>query len=337
MSFSHFEEFNAYQPQVAQMLKNSFIKGRLSHAYIFEGPRGTKKLDAAFLFAKRLLCPHPDPDQNPCGGCSNCERIEKNVHPNVFLIRPDGEFIKIDQIRRMITELSRTSVENGPRIYIIDEAHKMKIEAANAILKTLEEPGQEIYAIMVTDSFNAMMKTIISRSQVMHFRPLDKKLIRAELEKHGADATVIAVIPEYTNNYEDALRIADSAEMMTYLRLVPELYRMAGDDKKSMVLRFREVRDQIFTSTDKTDFFLTLMILYHKDLLNAKLRHLSELIWCPEKDWIQTLSTLVSEQMIEENLEKMLALKTRLKYNIIDALAFDNLLMNLERGLNHAI
>lgn len=337
MSFTQFEEFNAFQPQVAQMLMNSFKKGRLSHAYIFDGPRGTKKLDAAFLFAKRLLCPHPDADQNPCGGCTNCERIDKNVHPNVFLIQPDGEFIKIDQIRRMITELSRTSVEEGPRIYIIDEAHKMKIEAANAILKTLEEPGQEIYAIMVTDSFNAMMKTIVSRSQVMHFRPINKALIRKDLEKHDADPLVVAVIPEYTNNYEDALRIADSEEMMQYIRLVPELYSMAGDESKSMILRFREMRDPIFATTDKTDFFLTLMILYQKDLLNAKLMHLSSIVWTPEKEKIQLLSTLVPEQMIEENLEKMLALKTRLKYNIIDALAFDNLLMNLERGFNHAI
>lgn len=337
MAFSQFEQFNAYQPQVAQMLLNSFKKGRLSHAYIFEGPRGTKKLDAAFLFAKRILCTNPGPDHNPCGVCSNCLRIEKKVHPNVFMLRPDGEYIKIDQIRKMILELSRTAVENSPRIYIVDEAHKMKAEAANCMLKTLEEPGLDVYAIMVTDSFNALLKTIVSRSQVMHFIPIDKAVIREDLRKRGTEESAACVIPEYTNNIEDALKMSESEETMTLIRLVPELYSMAGVDKKSMVLRFREVRDSIFTSTDKTDFFLTLLIIYQKDLLNAKLMHRCDLIWCPEIEKIEKLAKLVSQQMIEENLEKMLALKTRLKYNIIDGLAFDNLLMNLERGFINAI
>jgi DNA polymerase-3 subunit delta' len=337
MSFSQFEAFNAYQPRVAQMLLNSFKKNRLSHAYIFEGPRGTKKLGAAFLFAKRLLCLHPGPDQNPCGVCANCTRIEKGVHPNVFLIRAEGEVIKVDQIRKMISELSRTSVENGPRIYVIDDAHKMNAESSNTLLKTLEEPGFDIYAVMVTDSFNALLKTIVSRSQVMHFQPIEKALVRADLIARGIDECVASVIPEYTNNIEDAVKIAGSDEMMGLLRAVPELYSMAGAPDKSMILRFREIRDAVFTTTDKTDFFLTLLILYQKDLLNAKLFHRFELVWRPETEKIVALAATVSQKMLEDNLEKMLALKTRLKYNIIDALAFDNLLMNLERGFNHAI
>ncbi|MDD3127245.1 MAG: DNA polymerase III subunit delta' [Candidatus Izemoplasmatales bacterium] len=337
MSFLNFEDLNAYQPRVAQMLLNSFKKARLSHAYIFEGPRGTKKLDAAFLFAKRILCSNPTLDQNPCGKCHNCQRIDKDVHPNVFLIKPEGEYIKKDQIKQMIGELAKTAVEEGPRVYILDEAQRLRSEAANALLKTLEEPGLDIYAIMITDSFDALLKTIVSRAQVMHFSPIDKALIRAHLIEKKVPECLAVVIPEYTNNYEEAIKISESEEMMAIFKLIPELYGMAYEPDKSMILRFREIRDSIFVDTEKTDFFLTLMILYQKDLLNCKLRHNTQIVWTPDIEQIEKLAKGVSQQTIEENLEKMLTLKTRLKFNIIDSLAFDNLLMNLERGFNHAI
>jgi DNA polymerase-3 subunit delta' len=214
MAFSHFDDLNVYQPLVAQMLLNSFQKGRLSHAYIFEGPRGTQKTEAAFLFAKRLLCHHPKPDQNPCGICPDCIRIERQIHPNVFVIQADGEQIKKEQIRKMMTEFSRTALEAGPRIYIIEDAHKLNAESSNTLLKTLEEPGLDIYALLLTDNFNSLLKTIVSRSQVMHFRPIDKALVREQLTLRGAAPAIAAVIPEYTNNLEDAMQIAASEEMM---------------------------------------------------------------------------------------------------------------------------
>jgi DNA polymerase-3 subunit delta' len=337
MSFSQFETFNAYQPQVAQMLINSFQKNRLAHAYIFEGPRGTKKLDAAFLFAKRMLCLHPEPNQNPCGVCRNCRRIEAGNHPNVFRIAAEGEFIKVDQIRAMIAELSRTSVEEGARVYIVEEADRMRAEAANALLKTLEEPGNDIYAIMLTDKYNSLLKTIVSRSQVMHFKPIDKALIKADLLEKGIEPCIASVIPEYTNNHEEAIRIAESPEMASLFMAVPELYGMAGKSSASMILRFREIRDSVFVNWETTDYFLMLLILYQKDLLHCKLARTADIVWVPEMEKMTKLAASVSQRWIEDVLEKMLALKSRLKFNIIDSLAFDNLFIQLERGFNHAI
>jgi len=337
MSFLQFEEFNAYQPLVAQMLINSFQKNRLAHAYIFEGPRGTKKLDAAFLFAKRMLCLAPGPGQNPCCVCRNCRKIEAGTHPNVFRIAAEGENIKVEQIRAMIAELSKTSVENGPRIYIVEEADRMRAEAANALLKTLEEPGNDVYAVMLTDKYNSLLKTIVSRAQVMHFQPIDKALIKADLLKQGIEPCIASVIPEYTNNHEDAIRIAQSPEMAALFMAIPELYGMAGNPEASMVLRFREIRDSVFVDWEMTDYFLTLLILYQKDLLHCKLARTAEIVWSPDIEKMTKLASLVSQKWIEDALEKMLALKTRLKFNIIDSLAFDNLFIHLERGFNHAI
>lgn len=336
MSFSRFEEFQCYQPQVAQMLLNGFRHDRLSHAYIFEGPRGTKKSSAAFFFAKRLLCRHPDAQGDPCGTCPDCLRIDKGTHPNVFFIRADGEFIKVEQIRSMISELSRTAVENAPRVYVVEEADRMRAEAANALLKTLEEPGLDIYAVLLTDKFNSLLKTIVSRSHVMHFQPLDKALVRKELLGRGVEICLASVIPEYTNNPEEALAIAESPDMSDIFCAVPDLYGKAGKANESLILSFREIRDRVFVTTEMTDFFLTLLILYQKDILHCKQARVSEVVWKPELARMQQLASLVSDSWIEGMLEKMLSLKTRLKFNIVDSLAFDNLLVNLERGFLHA-
>jgi len=332
-----FESLSFYQPRAATMLKNGFAMGRLSHAYIFEGPRGTKKLETAFFFAKRLLCRQPAVDGNPCGVCANCRRIQHDAHPNVFLIEAEGEQIKVDQIRRIISEFARAALEDAPRVYIVQDAHKLNPEAANTLLKTLEEPGADIYAVLVTDSFNALLKTIVSRSQVIHFTALDKDVVRSDLVKAGVDPALAMVIPEYTNNLEEAIRIGASETMSAAFRLVLDLYEMAGKPKKSMVLAFKERRDDLLPDKDAKDFFLTLMILYQKDLLNAKLRRLDQIVYRTEMERLAKLADLVGQKTIQDGLERMLTLKSRLRFNINSWLAFDCLLAHLERGYVNAI
>ncbi len=332
-----FETLAVYQPRAGKMLKNGFALNRLAHAYIFEGPRGTKKLETAYLFAKRLLCLAPTVTGDPCQTCVNCLRIDRNVHPNVFLIQADGEQIKVDQIRRIIAEFARASFEDSPRVYILQDAHKLNLEAANTLLKTLEEPGADIYAILVTDSFNSLLKTIVSRSQVIHFNALDKAVIRTDLLEAKVDPALAMVIPEYTNNLDDAIRIGASAPMSAVFKLVLDLYETAGKPKKSMVLLFKELRDELLPDKDAKDFFLTLMILYQKDLLNMKLRRREQIIYKTEADKMEKLVDSIGQKTIQSDLEHMLALKSQLRYNINSWLAFDCLLATLERGFIHAI
>ncbi len=337
MALMDFETLSLYQPRAGTVLKNGFAMNRLSHAYIFEGPRGTKKLETAFFFAKRLLCQHPTETGDPCNACTHCKRIMHASHPNVFLIEADGEVIKVDQIRRIVQEFAKASLEDVPRVYIVNDAHKLNPEAGNTLLKTLEEPGADIYAVLVTDSFNALLKTIASRSQVIHFTALDKDVVRADLVKSGVDPTLAMVIPEYTNNFDEACRIGASETMSAAFRLVLELFEMAGKPKKSMVLAFREKRDELLPDKDAKDFFLTIMILYQKDLLNAKLRRLDQIVYRTEAEKLQRLAETVTQKTIQNGLERMLSLKSRLRFNINSWLAFDSLLANLERGFLNAI
>jgi len=332
-AINRFNVLESYQPQAAKMLLNGIINHRLSHAYIFEGPRGTHKLATAFLFAQRLLCLSPSKGDEPCGICSNCVRIEHGTHPNVFLVKAEGEQIKKDQIKNLIIEFSRLSIEHGPRIYIIEEAERMNQEAANTLLKQMEEPLADIYAILLTSNSNALLKTIVSRAQLIHFKPIARALIMESLMASGCKELASRVIPEYTNNIEEAKSIAESNDMMAMLDMVVELYRIYGKKDQSMVIRFKEMSNLVMVNTATMDFFLTLMILYQKDLLNMKLRHLDQIIFTTETAQLEKITASTSQKTIQEMLEKMLALKSRLKYNLNYALAFDLIIAQLERGL----
>lgn len=126
------------QPIVYQQLQRSFEHGRIAHAYLFEGEKGTGKHEVGIWLAQHLFCTQMK-DNLPCGKCNNCQRIEKKEHPDVLVIEPEGQTIKVDQIRRLQTEFSRSGYESRKK-FLIKEAEKMNSSAANSLLKFLEEP-----------------------------------------------------------------------------------------------------------------------------------------------------------------------------------------------------
>lgn len=332
MNTNNWETLSIYQNQVARILHNSFMYNRLSHSYIFEGPKGTKRFDTAKLFAKTLLCTNLDSEMNPCGVCHHCIRVDAETHPNLFVVRRDGEKIKKKQMKDLIAEFSKSSVEDGPRIYIIDEADRFNQESANTLLKTMEEPGVDIYQILVTDQINSLIKTIVSRAQVVHFKPIDKHLIEADLLKKGVFPLFSEAIPEYTNNYEEAEKIAASEDMTSLITLVRDMFLSLSQKKGSIILMFKENRDKFMNDGTFVDFFLSMMILFQKDVLSYKLRHLDQLVFKDQTEILETLSNRMSQTWIEQVLDDMLGLIQRLKYNINSQFAFDRMLLTLERG-----
>src|SRR6056297_539867 len=173
MEYKSWDDVANEQKVVSRLLSNHLKLERLNHAYIFEGVKGTKKYDIARFFTKALICENKDASMNPCHQCKDCQRISHATHPNVFVVEPDGKFIKKEQIKKMINEFSKTSLESGPRVNIILEADKFNLSSANAFLKLMEEPGDDIYQIMITENLQALLPTIRSRGEIIHFKELD--------------------------------------------------------------------------------------------------------------------------------------------------------------------
>jgi len=152
--------------QIIDYLKNSIKKDKISHAYLFSG---SEKNKAAFWFAKALQCKN---NPKPCNKCRSCKDIEKNQHPDVIRISlpKDKNEILIDQIRKLRKHLNLTPYNSPYKIAIILAAHKMNKEAANALLKTLEEPKGNTILILTTSIPSMLLKTIISRCQEIKFK-----------------------------------------------------------------------------------------------------------------------------------------------------------------------
>jgi DNA polymerase-3 subunit gamma/tau len=238
------------QEHVARTLKNAIATNRLSHAYIFSGPRGVGKTTAARILAKAVNCLHPS-GSNPDNSCELCTEITDGRSMNVFEI--DGASNRgVDEIRNL-----REAVRYGPskgkyKVYIIDEVHMLTKEAFNALLKTLEEPPPYIVFIFATTEIHKVPLTILSRCQRFDFHRIASDEIRAQLrliadeERIGIDDNALSVIARRSDgSMRDAESIfdqivsfcgqtIDTAEMIRMLNVVDEeIYFRATDIMKS--------------------------------------------------------------------------------------------------------
>lgn len=152
--------------------------GRWPHAMMFVGPSGIGKKKLALAFAQALVC---EESVEGCGVCGPCLRIEKKQSESLIIIEPDSETakpsIKVEKIRDLLERLSLASVSHA-RVVIIDQAHTMNAQASNALLKTLEEPSENIFFILIANDVHQFLPTIRSRTQVMRFSSLTYEQIR---------------------------------------------------------------------------------------------------------------------------------------------------------------
>jgi DNA polymerase III subunit delta' len=173
------------QDRAVGFLKETLRRGEMPHALVFTGPRGVGKYSTALLCAAALLCPAGEPD-----ACACCLKVARGVHPDLHLVEAEGNQILIDQVRDLEGELSIKAKESLRKVAIVDEAGTMNQEAANAFLKTLEEPPPETFIILVVESREALLETVASRCHEVRFSALGKRDIEAFLvEREGLDAT----------------------------------------------------------------------------------------------------------------------------------------------------
>ena len=139
----------------------------ISHAYIIETNNYYRGYDFALSFAKAILCPTKNVDYNLCGNCDLCTQIDNGNSTELEIVRPDGMWIKKDQLNGLQKDFSTKAVTSSAKVYIIDQAEKMNEAASNSILKFLEEPEENIIAFLLTNNVNRMLKTIVSRCQII--------------------------------------------------------------------------------------------------------------------------------------------------------------------------
>ena len=155
------------QEQAIDLLSHDLDNENIAHAYLFSGQLGIGKTKTALRFAKAIACP-----SGGCLKCAVCKSFENKVHPDFQFIKAEGNYISIDQIRRLAYWVSLKSSQAKRKIVIIEEAERMTEEAANALLKTLEDPLESVVFLCITSNKNAVLPTIISRCRHVKFRAL---------------------------------------------------------------------------------------------------------------------------------------------------------------------
>lgn len=180
---SSFESFQGNE-HLVHALRLALRDGRIPHTLLFSGQDGVGKRTLALMLAKALNCLRAEGDF--CDSCASCRKIDGGTQPDVEYIGvlEDKHFLSIDQIRKARQDVFYQPFEGRFRIFIIDEADRMKDEAANSILKMLEEPPPSTKLILLTTKFHALLPTIRSRCQVFMFSPLPLSVVRTFLSGH---------------------------------------------------------------------------------------------------------------------------------------------------------
>lgn len=307
---------------VVDTLKLQLEKGCLPHSLLFCGIQGVGKATLALYLAKATNCQTSSTDF--CDSCPSCRKIDSGMHPDVRLYQPDGQFIKIDQMRILSREVFYSPFEGRRRVFVIDEADRMKPEAANSILKTLEEPPESSILILVTAKPNDLLPTIRSRCQLFRFLPLCQSEMKQLLSKRddlssqdrllvsriagGSVARALAFdLPTYKVHRQEVIHLLETCvRKLSYVSANKHISEIL--DKRA--LSYFEEKMQILQSLLRDVYLLKLdpstPFLINLDLIEL-LDHLGQSI---SLDQIQRASSILwhLERGASRNLNKNLAL-----------------------------
>lgn len=312
------DEFAVEQEKVIKILKNSVSKNKLSHAYLLEANGYKNKKKLALAFAKMILCPYHYSNNLKCVDCTQCKNIDKDIFPEVKIIEPDGLWIKKEQLDELQKEFSEKSIFSNKKIYIINHADRLNKSAANSILKFLEEPEENIIAILITDNIYQLLDTIVSRCQIISFSKEHSISSLSFIEKIKNYIT----INENKNLTDEILenQIGQVIEFVIYFE----------KNKLDTLLKTQKLWHNNFKEKDDVLFAFDAMILFYQDILNMKLgRNLK--IFTQYEPQMKEIISHNSVHSITDKINIMIKTKAKINVNTNASLLIDKLILELER------
>lgn len=267
------KEFEKRQPILFERFKQILEHRRLSHAYLFSGDFFT--YEAAIWLAQSQFCQDL---QNglPCQACNSCKRVVSGDFPDVKVIQPTNQVIKTETIRQMIREFYQSSYEGSLQFFIIKDADKMHVNAANALLKVIEEPQGQVCIIFITSDSDKMLATIRSRCQLFQF-PSNLAYFEAILQEEGLLMSQARLLASLVKDEEEARSIAHQSKWLELLQITEQFMSLWKTDINSA---FLELNKLVVLCSDKQEqerSFDILTAMAGKDKSLHQVRYLNKI------------------------------------------------------------
>ena len=317
---------------IIEHLQSAIRSDKVSHAYILNGEKGSGKKLLATIFATTLQCQEKGID--PCLKCDSCKREHSNNHPDIIDItheKPNS--ISIDEIRTQLTNDVDIKPYYGPyKIYIIDDAQMMTLQAQNALLKTIEEPPKYAIILLLTNNANALLPTITSRCVALMLKPLSDALVKGylmdKLKLTDYQADVDASLAQGNIGKAEAIATSEA-----HAELSEKALQILKHGKDMELYELIEVIKGLTHDKETIYDYLDLFLVWFKDVLLFKAtREIDGLVFKHELNYIKERAKESSYEGLEEILEAIERAKVRLRMNVNFDLVMELLFLTIREN-----
>ena len=314
------------QDRQIEMLINAIKRRNVSHAYLFSGIPGIGKMTTATAMAKVLNCEANNGDF--CDYCTSCKKIEHRNHPDILWIEPEGDYIKIDQIRRMQEQIKYRPYEGRNKVVITDKAEKMNLQSSNCLLKTLEEPPPHTVLILLTTAPFQVLPTIRSRCQRVMFQPLSAELVIEVLrEKQGGESGELKLIASLAGgSIGKAIQWMERGVLKERKKLLEKINHL----NKGHITEILDLAESLGEDKETLMENLDLLRLWFRDLLIFKETDQPKyLINRDLKNEVSTIAFRLSLPALFEKVQTLNEAQLALQGNVNPRIAMETMLLKL--------
>lgn len=310
---------------IVSRLERTLQNGRISNAYLFVGPEGVGKKTTLRQFVLGLLC---ERENAPCGQCAACVKVQTGNHPDVVYLRPekDKKSISVDVVRDAIGEVYVRPLLGTRKLFVVEDGALLGTAAQNALLKVLEEPPDYVVFLMAAHSEEVFLPTILSRSQVLRFRPLANRDVEAYVRNvHPELGEQIPFIVAFAGgSIGKAVQLAENEDFARVRGEVNNRLKRLSGSKESAL------QELIAYVTDKNadlELILPFLLLWFRDCLLIQIGRKQDVV---NQDLLYELSLFgASKQACASAVERILALRRQLDRNANAALAVNGALLGI--------
>ncbi len=319
------------------MLRQHIIQGNVRHAYLITGPQGIGRRTLALALAQALNCPQPLSPGEPCQTCHTCRRIQEMVFPDLSVVQAEqiGGVLKVDQVRELQHSLALAPFEGRYRVALLLRMEEAHASAANALLKTLEEPNPQVVLVLTASDAESLLPTIVSRCEVLRLRPLPVSLLQQSLQEHqgytAAESQLLANISNGRPGY--AIQLHNTPELLEQRKdCLVDLLRLVS---ASRVERFAYA-DTLAKDKETARNTLLVWIGFWHDVLMQTVKSEASIINQDLQNKVESLAVLLDMHQTHRLISQAEQTLTMLNRNVNPRLALEVLLLDLPR-LPHSL